>query len=304
MREEGNHRAECFPRLRLQFAPPTSDAPLSGAIAVMCAGAPGKGYASIRSFGGSPFRAGLLLFDNTGAPIAIMDFAHLQIYRTGCAAAIGAKYLSRPESHAVGVIGSGRMAKAALIAHALVRKLDDVRIYSRNPQNREAFAKETSEATGLEVKPVASAAEAVKGVDIVIVCAGVTRLEDEPAFHGALIEPGQFINALGAPADLDQETFDRADRVVVDDLPEVRAEMLDIRKAVERGLFTWESLDDLPSIVSGKRPGRQRPEEIILSRNRGSAVQDLFPAIDVYQKAVQRGIGTDIGEVIPPRIGF
>jgi ornithine cyclodeaminase len=270
----------------------------------MCGGAPVKGFASVRVFGGSPFRAGLWLFDDTGAPVAIMDFAHLQIFRTGAAAGVGAKYLARENSRVMGVIGSSRMAKAAVIAHALVRKLDDIRIFSRTPANREAFAKEVSPEVGVEVKPVGSMEEAVKGADIVIVCAGVQRLEEPPAFAGRLMTEGMHISALGAPADLDQECFDRASRVVVDDKPEVRAEMLDINKAVDRGLFTWETIDDLPEIVSGKRPGRRSAQEITLLRNRGSAVQDLYPAFHVYQRALERGIGTDIGDVVPARIGF
>jgi ornithine cyclodeaminase/alanine dehydrogenase-like protein (mu-crystallin family) len=304
---EGRGLAHGLPRFRLPTSIP--DDPPKGGIAnsvvFFCAGAPGKGFASVRVMGGSPFRVGLWLFNHESEAVAVMDFAHLQIYRTGAAAAVGTKYLARPDASRLAVIGTSRMARAALAAHAFVRKFSEVRVYSRTKENREAFAAEMSPATGLGVEPADSAEAAVRDADVVIVCAGVQRLDEEPAYRGAWLTPGVHVTALGGPADLDQDVFRRADRVVVDDRPEVQMEMVDMRKAVEDGIIPpWDQIDDLPQIVAGKRPARQNPEEITVLRNRGNAVQDLFPAANLYLRAVAQGVGLDAGEVIPPRLGF
>ena len=65
------------------------------------------------------------------------------------------------------LLGSGGQAKTQVTAHAVVRKLSQVKVYSPTKENRERFAKEMSEETGIEVVPVDSAAEAIRGSDIV-----------------------------------------------------------------------------------------------------------------------------------------
>ena len=93
---------------------------------------------------------GLVLLFSTanGEPLAIMNDGHLQHMRVGAAAGVGARLLARQEARRVGMIGSGGMARTALEAFVAVRTIDEVRVYSRTPANRESYAREMSGQAG------------------------------------------------------------------------------------------------------------------------------------------------------------
>src|SRR5262249_4187907 len=94
---------------------------------------------------------GLVLLFSTqdGEPLAIINDGHLQHMRVGASAGIGARLLAREDAHAVGMIGSGGMARTVLQALAEVREISKVKVYSRSPANRAAFAKEMTEQLGV-----------------------------------------------------------------------------------------------------------------------------------------------------------
>jgi ornithine cyclodeaminase/alanine dehydrogenase-like protein (mu-crystallin family) len=49
---------------------------------------------------------------------------------------------------------------------------------------------------------------------------------------------------------------------------------------------------DLGELVTGQRPGRERPEERTMTANLGLALDDMAVAPLLYHKAVEKGIGT------------
>jgi ornithine cyclodeaminase/alanine dehydrogenase-like protein (mu-crystallin family) len=49
---------------------------------------------------------------------------------------------------------------------------------------------------------------------------------------------------------------------------------------------------ELGEIVSGRRPGRERDDEIILLNPMGIAVEDIACAAEVYLRAKRQGVGT------------
>src|SRR5882757_7243910 len=111
---------------------------------------------------------GLVLLFSTqdGEPLAIINDGHLQHMRVGASAGIGTRLLAREDAHAVGVIGSGGMARTVLEALIEVRDIRSVKVYSRVSANREVFAAEMREKLGIAIEPVATAHEAVRGTDI------------------------------------------------------------------------------------------------------------------------------------------
>src|ERR687885_2838370 len=79
-----------------------------------------------------------------GVPVAMIQDGFLQHIRVGGGAGIGVKYLSRADSHVVGMLGSGGMARTFLEAFACVRDIKLCKVYSPTPRNREAYAEEMS----------------------------------------------------------------------------------------------------------------------------------------------------------------
>ena len=69
----------------------------------------------------------------TGELISIIQDGMLQRFTVGAINAIGAKYLSRPDSSVVGLIGAGGQAGPQLAALKEIRPIGQVRVYSPTP---------------------------------------------------------------------------------------------------------------------------------------------------------------------------
>ena len=254
----------------------------------------------------------LLFSTENGEPLAILNDGHLQHMRVGAAAGIGARLLARPESHRVGLIGSGGMARTMLEALVAVRPINDVRVYSRSKENRTSFAQEMSNKLGIEVKPVTTAQEAISGADI-LATATDSML---PVVEAEGLEEGMHVVALG-PQDLAPECEARFDLVVrqgeeVLDLPETDRYKLNLghsRNAFVAG--NQEQLGRLPQVprkqksqrswpyyldvIAGRVPGRTSPAQITQYRAVGLwGLQFAACGSLVYRVAKERGLGREL----------
>ena len=151
----------------------------------------------------------MLFSTRNGEPLAIINDGHLQHMRVGGGAGLGAKYLAREDAHVVGMIGSGGMARTYLQAFACVRDIRKVRVFSPTKAHREAYAKEMSAKLDIDVEPVSSAEEAVRGADIVSTCTD----SNLPVIEAEWLEPGMHVTNLGG-AELPQGAYARADLIV------------------------------------------------------------------------------------------
>jgi alanine dehydrogenase len=140
----------------------------------------------------------LLFKPETGEPLVTMDGRLITEMRTAAVSAVATRLLARPEASVLGILGSGVQARSHLAAMRLVRTIRDVRVWS--PRNAPAFAKEFG------VRAVASAEEAVRGADIVVVATS----SQTPVLSGAWLAPGTHINAVGAPRPTWRELDDEA----------------------------------------------------------------------------------------------
>jgi alanine dehydrogenase len=134
-----------------------------------------------------------LLSTRNGEPLAFINDGVLQHMRVGGGAGIGVKWLSREDSHVVGMLGSGGMARTFLEAFANVRDIELCKVYSPNEERRERYAQEMSERLNIEVRAVASAREAVKGADILSSCTDSMT----PVYDAEWVEKGMHVTNLG-----------------------------------------------------------------------------------------------------------
>ena len=140
----------------------------------------------------------ILVFDRAnGELVAILHDGLLQKMRVGADSALGARYLSRPESAVLAILGSGGMARAHVDAMRAVRPISSVRVYSPTPANREAFAREITERHGIEAVAFADPDEACRGADIVASCASAIG----PVIFGRQLEPGMHVTCIGGTLD-------------------------------------------------------------------------------------------------------
>jgi ornithine cyclodeaminase/alanine dehydrogenase-like protein (mu-crystallin family) len=237
----------------------------------------------------------VLLYDfPTGALSAIVEARRLGELRTGAAAGVATKYLARPDAETVGMIGTGREARAQLDAMCGVRPVKRVRAYSRTPERREAFAQEMSARFGIEVTAVASGEEAVRGADIVVTITSTNT----PVLEGAWLQPGTHLNAVGATSiarrEIDEEAVRRADRVVVESREQAQQECGELIYAAERGMLRWNRVLELGQVVGGEAGRRTGADEITLFDSLGVGSEDVAAAACVLQRARERGMGREV----------
>jgi alanine dehydrogenase len=235
----------------------------------------------------------LTLYDpRTGVPLAIVDATEITERRTGAVTAIGARHLARQDAKVLGHIGARGTAFSNVTMLDSEFDFEEIRVTSRRKESREAFGAALEEALGKRVGVVESAEEAVRGADIVV---EATRLiEPTPLLRTEWIGAGTLVVPYGTISAVELSLTTVMDKIVVDDWQQCRQGRFGaLRPHVEQGLLSEDNLHaELGQIVAGDRSGRDRDDERILFWHRGLATTDLAVGHLLYERAVERGVGT------------
>jgi alanine dehydrogenase len=241
----------------------------------------------------------VFLFDmDTCALLSIMDDHVLSAIRVGATSGVAAKHLARKDATVMGVLGAGEQAKTQMTAHAAVRRLTRVKVYSPTKANRESFAKTMTRETGIEIVPVASAEEAICGSEIV---SAATNTVD-PVIQGKWLEDGMHINSIvGGDGflprrELDDDAIKRSDLIIVGYKPQIFLDrQAEFHDRLERGIVKAEDLHELSELLTGKCRGRKNDREITFFKNNtGMGIQFAATARKMYEKAKEEGLGTEL----------
>jgi len=243
---------------------------------------------------GLPSELGLLtLYDpETGVPLAIMDATLITACRTGAMTAVGARYLARRDSRVLGHVGARGTAFWNVVLLDELFSLDEIRVTSRRPESRVAFARQLAAVTATRIRVVATAEEAFDGADILVEASRLTI--PEPLLRTAWVKPGAFVVPYGTVSAVELSLLDVMDKVVVDDWREAQSGRFGaLRPHVDTGRLTAASLyAELGQIVTGRVPGRESRHERILLWHRGLAILDIAVGLAILRRAEQQDAGT------------
>ncbi|WP_226479067.1 ornithine cyclodeaminase family protein [Natrinema amylolyticum] len=235
------------------------------------------------------------LFDaESGAPLALLDGASMNPFKTGAAGAVGVDELARADADTLAVIGSGAQARGQLRATATVRDFAEVRVYSPTPENRDSFAADFDDDLAADVRAVDSSTAAVTGADVVITATKAS----EPVFDGDDLEPGTHVTAMGQYSpdkrELDATTIEKA--TYVPDLRErATFDAGSFIQALEEGAITEDHVHaELGEVVAGNEPGRTSEDEITVFDSGGTGIETVAAAYLLYERASDQGLGQTI----------
>jgi alanine dehydrogenase len=234
----------------------------------------------------------LNLFDPlTGMPKAILDATSITEMRTGAVTALGAKYLARKGSKVLGHIGARGTAYWNVRLLDRLFAFDEIRVHSRRPESREAFAARLSADLGKPVRATADWRSCVEGADIVVEASRLTA--PEPLLKTAWINKGALVVPYGTMSAVELSLTDIMDKLVVDDWGQCRSGPFGaLRAHVDAGKLTEATLHaELGEIVAGLKPGRESDGETILFWHRGLSLSDIALGAAMLQKAERLGIG-------------
>ncbi|MCC0732368.1 ornithine cyclodeaminase family protein [Clostridioides sp. ZZV14-6048] len=239
----------------------------------------------------------LLLDGETGEVCAALDGTYITQVRTGAASGAAIDVLAKKDSKIGALIGLGGQGESQLEAMLEARNLDEVRVFSRNKESREKFAKEMNlklSKYNTKIVAVESSDEAIDNADVIV----LATTSKKPVFDGNLVKKGALVSAVGSYLPDMQEMCPtcliRASKIFFESTDAVLSESGDILIPLEEGKISKADFSgDLGNVINGTISGRENDDEIIVFKSVGIGVQDVVTAKRIYDKAKDRGIGTD-----------
>ncbi|MBX3195678.1 MAG: ornithine cyclodeaminase family protein [Microbacteriaceae bacterium] len=237
----------------------------------------------------------ITLFDQNDSRLAaLIDGNRITGIRTAATAAAALTALLPDAPVTAAVVGSGFEARAQLRAASRVARISEVRVTSPTPANREGFAADLGAELGVPVQAVAEPEAAVAGAGLVLAAA---RSRDEtPTVMAGWVADDATVVSVGSTTrtqrELDPELIGRAALIVADAPAEVLHDSGDMIAAREAGLDPDAATASLHALLAGEIA---RPERgIAIYKSTGSGFQDIVLAELLYERAVERGIGTPL----------
>lgn len=293
---QGNGQVSIEPRVHL-----TADKAFNGHFNVLRGYVAPTGYAGVKIVSdyvdnykqGLPSELGMLnLFDpRTGAPVALINATWITDARTGAITALGAKHLARKDSKVLGHIGARGTAYWNVRLLDSLFDFDEIRVHSRRPESRNAFAEKLSRDLGKKITVTEDWESCVRGADIVV---EASRLEKpEPMLKTEWIKRGALVMPYGTMSAVELSLTDIMDKFVMDHWGQAKAGPYGaLRAHVDSGRLSEANLHaELGQIVAGLKPGRQGDDETILFWHRGLSLSDIALGAAILEKARRQDVG-------------
>ncbi len=260
---------------------------------------------------GLPTLIGLIMvFDtNTGLPVGVLDGSFITGIRTGCAGAIGAKYLARRDSETLFVLGAGNQAFFQM--GAFLKCFPGLKtIYIADPlrpENAQMLAETAAsrllgelkvDASGVKFVAASSEeamADALGKSDMV---ATVTPART-PIIKKEWVKPGTHFSCIGSDMsgkeEIEGEIF-RDALIYVDDYHHV-VEVGEMEIPLRDGIITEADIKgEMGQLILGQIGGRTSDEQITIYDACGMALLDIATAKAALDLAEEQGLG-DVVEI-------
>jgi len=232
----------------------------------------------------------IVVFSESGTPLAILDGTVVTHLRTGAASALASEYLSREDSSHLLIMGTGALAPTVARSHCAVRPIKRISLWGRRPER----AAETAAAIrdllpGVDVAVVDKADQAVASADIV----SCSTSSPTPILAGKWLKPGAHVDLIGSFQPTKRESDDdvvRRARIFVDTLQGALHEGGDVVEPLARGVIDRSRIEgELADLASGRVRGRATDDEITMFKSVGTAIEDLATARMVVEAVVSAG---------------
>lgn len=245
-----------------------------------------------------PTTQGVILLSDAsnGEHISIMNASYLTRLRTGALSAIGTNKMARQDAKVLGVIGTGAMAFEQVLGVLEVRSIERIVLYNPTEAKAHAF-KERLFNFGVELPiEIVQTSDDILAESDIINCS--TR-SNEPVFNGELLREGTHVNGVGSflphMREVDLETINKADYIVVDDLESVKEEAGELIYAAAETDWSFEKVHgELADLEMNDDLIRTNDNEITFFKSVGTAYFDLIVGSGIYNKALKLNVGQNI----------
>jgi ornithine cyclodeaminase len=217
---------------------------------------------------------GVLADVATGYPLLLSEMTFVTALRTAAISALAARHMARPGSRVMALIGNGAQSEFQSIAFHRILGVRSLRLYDTDPNATAKLVRNLAELglPGLEVRRCASAAEAVRGADIVTTATADKR--NAIILTPDMIEPGMHLNAVGGDCpgktELHADILSAKDvRIVVEFEPQARIEG-EIQQLRGAGQVT-----ELADVLLARKAARLTDRDVTVFDSVGFALNDF-----------------------------
>ena len=222
----------------------------------------------------------------TGQPEVLSELTLTTALRTAATSALAARWLARPGSRTMALIGNGAQSEFQALAFHHLLGIDEIRLFDIDAAATAKLQRNLRSVRGLKLLACASTANAVRSADIVTT---VTADKSRAAILTAgMVEPGMHINAVGGDCPGKTELHPdvlRMARVVVEYEPQTRVEG-DIQQ-----LPADFAVTELWQVLQGNSPGRDDARQVTVFDSVGFALEDFSALRWLRDSARELGIG-------------
>ncbi|MFM0661338.1 cyclodeaminase [Paraburkholderia sediminicola] len=234
----------------------------------------------------------LVLSAKTGLTEAVLlDNGYLTAVRTAAAGAVAARWLAKQHTPQVAVLGAGEQARLQLRALMLVRRVEHVRVWARDPGNAQRFAAEMSASLGVQCDVARDVHHALAEADIAI----TTTPSRTPLIDVTDLHPGLHITAMGSDAEHKNEIAPAAlaaARYVCDRAQQTRV-LGELHHALNAGVMhAGAAIAELGQVIAEQAVGRANESDVTICDLTGTGAQDTAIASLALKRARAAGAGT------------
>ena len=223
-----------------------------------------------------PTGSGLMLVfsQQTGAlQTILLDEGYLTNIRTAVAGEIVARYMAPKEVTAIGVFGTGIMARMQVQILKSVTDCRRVVVWGRSDASLGAY-REDMVREGYDVQTTRDAADVADASNLIL----MTTASVTPLLKAGQVKPGTHITAMGSDTldkqELDAQILHSADIVVVDSLSQSQ-ERGEVYQALMSGDSKMDKVLELGSAIASGQRIRASGDQITVADLTGVAVQDI-----------------------------
>jgi ornithine cyclodeaminase/alanine dehydrogenase-like protein (mu-crystallin family) len=220
----------------------------------------------------------VMIFESChGTVKGMADAGAITQIRTGAVSGVATDLLASAEAKSLGIIGAGAQGRSHLEAMLLVRpEIETIKVYDVNHDAAVRYKEEMEKKFQRTVMIADSVREAVRDCDIIC----TLTPSKEAYLTRDMVKPGAHINAVGT---FSPDTREAASDLVAaaslfaDQVEAMKKESGEYLIPLSEGLITEKHIrGSIGEVLLGKKPGRQRKEEITLFDALGLAVEDVI----------------------------
>ncbi len=237
---------------------------------------------------GLPQVTGLMILNHSdsGLARAVLDGSVITAARTAAASVLAARFLARPDSATLGILGCGVQGRSHVKAFVSEFSLQRVLAFDLSTDITQRFASEMSDLHGIAVAQASSARQVVEACDMLVTAGPITN-PPHATIRPGWLRPGGFAVSIDYGSYWHPDALAEMDVLCTDDVAQVASHQ---KTGHLQGLPAIHL--ELADLVAGKQSGRADSSQRTFACNLGIALEDVVVAKEVVDRAQRLGLGT------------